>query len=68
MENDLTEYLINPVVQVSIVSISSQKVYILGEVKSQGVFSINAPMKVIEVISLAGGFSFGAKTENVFCY
>ena len=61
----LSEYFVNPVVNVSVVSIQSQKVFVLGEVSNPGILSMDRPMTVLEAIAHSGGFTRDAKKENV---
>lgn len=61
----LTQYIVNPQVSVSIIAIRSQKIFVLGEVKTPGVFSLDRPMSVVEALSAAGGFTPDAQQGNV---
>lgn len=61
----LEKYFTNPQVNVDVVSFRSRRVYILGEVRNPGMFFIEDSMKVLEAISLAGGFTLDANTKNV---
>ncbi|MHC4805488.1 MAG: polysaccharide biosynthesis/export family protein [Planctomycetota bacterium] len=61
----LEKYFINPQVNVNVTSFRSRRVYVLGEVRKPGMFFIEDSMKVLEAISLAGGFTLDANTKNV---
>jgi polysaccharide export outer membrane protein len=50
-------YVINPNVTVRIKGYKSQRVYVLGEVKSPGTYSLDKETSLIEIISQAGGVS-----------
>ena len=68
LENKLTEllekdYLVNPQVSVFIEEYST--VSILGQVNEPGSFEIKGRLSVIELISLAGGFTKIAATNDV---
>ena len=68
LEKKLTEmlekdYLVNPQVSVYIEEYST--VSILGQVKEPGSFEIKGSLTVIELISLAGGFTKIAATNDV---
>ena len=68
LENILTEllekdYLVNPQVSVFIEEYST--VSILGQVEEPGSFEIKGRLSVIELISLAGGFTKIAATNDV---
>ncbi len=53
-------YVINPNVSVRIKGYQSKKVYVLGEVRSPGSYSLHKETSLIEIISGAGGVTDGA--------
>jgi len=53
-------YLINPYVTVRIKGYESKKVYVLGQVRSPGTYSLDKETSLIEIISRAGGVSDNA--------
>ena len=61
----LAKYIVDPQVTVTVKSVRSQKVFVLGEVSRPGVFPIESPMRAIEAIALAGGFTQDAETRKV---
>lgn len=61
----LAKYVVNPQVSISISSVQSQKVMILGEVNSPSVITLDVDMSVMEAITKAGGMTEDAKMENV---
>jgi polysaccharide export outer membrane protein len=52
-------------VSVEVASSRRNKVFVLGEVKSPGIFQIETEMNVVEAISHAGGFTPNANMKNV---
>jgi len=50
-------FLLNPRVLVSIDEYATQKVSVLGEVKTPGAYPINTPRSVLDVLTLAGGLT-----------
>jgi polysaccharide export outer membrane protein len=50
-------YLINPYVTIRIKGYESRKVYVLGQVRSPGTYSLEKETSLIEIISRAGGVS-----------
>jgi len=50
-------YLINPYVTIRIKGYESKKVYVLGQVRSPGTYSLDKETSLIEIISRAGGVS-----------
>ena len=51
----LRESLLNPVINVTVIDAARPKVYVLGEVRSPGVFRLEADLTAIEILAMAGG-------------
>mgnify|MGYP001571064101 CR=1 FL=1 len=66
LSDGLSKYIVGPQINVDVVSIKSQRIYVLGEVHRPGVFQIDGEMDLIEAISKAGGFTDDAKPDKVF--
>jgi polysaccharide export outer membrane protein len=65
IRDGLSKYIINPQVSIAVTAVQSQKIIVLGEVNSPGLFSLDSPMTVLEAMSQAGGFTVDAKRKNV---
>ena len=52
----LTEYIQSPTVTVVVRQIRSKMVYVLGEVARQGAVPIQADMRLVDALSISGGF------------
>ena len=50
-------FLLHPHVQISIEEFATQKVSVLGEVKTPGAYAIHTPRPVLDVLTLAGGLT-----------
>lgn len=50
-------FLLHPRVSVTVTEFATQKVSVLGEVKVPGVYAINTPRSVVDVLTLAGGLT-----------
>jgi polysaccharide export outer membrane protein len=61
----LSKYLTDPQVDISVSRLKSQKIYILGEVKSPRSLTLDREMLVWEAISQAGGFTDEANENKV---
>jgi polysaccharide export outer membrane protein len=55
LTEDLSEYLINPKVSVSLLEANSAKIGVLGDVLHPGILVMNKPMNVLEAITASGG-------------
>lgn len=65
LTNDLSEYLKNPQVSVQLVEAASAKISVFGEVHRPGVVIMSRPMRLLDAISEAGGFSDTGKKSSV---
>jgi polysaccharide biosynthesis/export protein len=65
MTNDLSEYLRNPQVSVQLVEAASAKISVFGEVHRPGIVVMSRPMRLLDAISEAGGFSDTGKKSSV---
>lgn len=61
----LKEYIKYPEVSISIKKIGGQKVIVLGEINSPGVYSVSGAKTILEAIALAGGFTRDAVASSV---
>jgi polysaccharide export outer membrane protein len=61
----LSKYYVDPVIEVNVSAIQSQKISVLGEVFKPGIFALSKPTDILEAIALSGGFTQDAKEENV---
>lgn len=61
---DLSQYIINPKISVSLIEAHSAKIGVLGDVGRPGVLVMTSPMTVLDAISAAGGVTdFGSKSN-----
>lgn len=65
LEGRLAEYYVNPQVSVNPVEVSSQKVLILGEVRSPAVLQVEGELSILEALVRTGGIHPDARTDNV---
>ena len=64
LKERLSKYIVNPQIVINVISILSQKIFVLGEVNSPGYFILDSTLKVSGAISKAGGFTQYAKISN----
>lgn len=65
LREGLSEYIVDPHVTVRILSVQSQKIIVLGEVRNPGFFLAETSMTVLEAVSRATGFTDDAKKKSV---
>ncbi len=61
----LSEYISDPVVNISVKSAEGNMVYVIGQVKEPGQFTMYQPLDVMQVLSLAGGLTAFAKANDI---
>ena len=61
----LKRYIPNPVVTVSVLKTVSNKIYVLGKVNRPGEFIASHYMDVLQALSLAGGLSPYAESDEI---
>ena len=65
LEEVLARYVKTPKVSVIVRETNSQKVYVLGQVRTPGVFPLQGNMTLLQAIAQAGGFAEWAKKGDV---
>jgi polysaccharide export outer membrane protein len=65
LTKQLAEYVANPDVTVVVISVLSKRVYVLGAVIRSGPIPLTTDMRVLDAISVAGGFAPFAKKSGI---
>lgn len=66
MQDRLARYIVNPQVTITISGVQSQKVMVLGEVKSPGLFALDTDLLISDAIAKAGGATDDAKISDIY--
>lgn len=66
IHDELTKYLTNPQVTVTVTEINSRRVYVTGEVTRPGALALLPNMTVLQALTSAGGFTQFAKIKGVY--
>lgn len=61
----LSTYIPDLVVTVTVAEINGNKIYVIGQVKTPGVFVVNPRVDVIQALSIAGGMTPFAQVNNI---
>jgi polysaccharide export outer membrane protein len=62
---EANKYVADPAVTVEVKAINSRKVYITGEVRKPGPYSLTGSMTVLQLIAIAGGLDDYAKRDKI---
>lgn len=65
LTEELSEYLVDPLVSVELLEAQSAKVGVLGEVARPGILVMTRPMTLLDVIAEAGGITDSGKKSEV---
>jgi len=66
LQKRLADYLVNPQVSITVTTVLSQKILVLGEIKSPGVFTLDLDLSITEAILKAGGPTADAKITDIY--
>ena len=61
----LKEFVENPIVSVTVMEANSYKVHVIGMVRNPGVYRLRSETTVVQIISLAGGFTEWANQKKI---
>lgn len=61
----LSEYIADPVVNVSVEIVEGNTIHILGKVQTPGSFAMSQPLDAMQALSLAGGLTTFAEENNI---
>lgn len=65
IKKKLSRLIPDPEINLTVSAVEGNNIYIIGKVIRPGRFPMNRPTDVVQALSLAGGFTPYAKTENV---
>jgi polysaccharide biosynthesis/export protein len=65
LTDELGEYLVNPKVHVELIEAKSAKIGVIGDVVHPGIVLLSRPMRILDVISAAGGITDSGSKTNV---
>lgn len=66
IQRRLAEYIIRPQVSVNITKLGTTRVYVLGEIKKQGLYELEKSHTLIDALAKAEGFTEKSAKKNVF--
>ena len=66
LTKELSEYIINPKITVNVAKLGTTRVFVLGEVKNQGMHELTKSHRVLDALGAAGGFTEKAAKKSIF--
>ena len=65
LKKKLSRLIPDPEINLSVVSVGGNNIFIIGKVNQPGRFPMNRPTDVVQALSLAGGFTPYAKSDDI---
>ncbi len=65
LQTRLKNFFADPVITVTVVQVSGNKIYVIGQVRTPGEFPANWPIDVMQALSLAGGLTTFAADKDI---
>ena len=65
LKEKLSRLIPDPEVNLTVTQVTGNKIFIIGKVNKPGSFPMNSPTDVVQVLSLAGGFTPYADTDSI---
>ncbi|MDO5787465.1 MAG: polysaccharide biosynthesis/export family protein [Phascolarctobacterium sp.] len=62
----LSEYIVDPMVTINITKLGTTRVYVLGEVKRQGMYELEKSHNLLDALAKAEGFTEASAKKKVF--
>ncbi len=66
LTKELSEYIVNPKITVNVAKLGTTRVFVLGEVKNQGMYELSKSHRVLDALGAAGGFTEKAAKKSIF--
>ena len=65
IQKKIKEFVPDAPVNVMVIMVGSPKVYVVGKVMKPGMYLMDAPLRVMQVLAMAGGLNTFAKQEDI---
>ncbi len=66
LTKELSEYIINPKITVNVAKLGTTRVFVLGEVRNQGMHELSKSHRVLDALGAAGGFTQKAAKKDIY--
>ena len=66
LTKELSEYIINPKITVNVAKLGTTRVFVMGEVRNQGMYELSKSHRVMDALGAAGGFTQKAAKKDIY--
>lgn len=66
LTKELSEYIINPKITVNVAKLGTTRVFVMGEVKKQGMYELSKSHRVLDALGAAGGFTQKSAKKDIY--
>ena len=66
LTKELSEYIINPKITVNVSKLGTTRVFVMGEVRNQGMYELSKSHRVMDALGAAGGFTQKAAKKDIY--
>lgn len=66
LTKELSEYIINPKITINVAKLGTTRVFVMGEVKMQGMHELTKSHRVLDALGAAGGFTEKAAKKDIY--
>lgn len=66
LTKELSEYIVNPKITVNVAKLGTTRVFVLGEVKKQGMYELTKSHRVLDALGAAGGFTQKSAKKDIY--
>ncbi len=66
LTKELSEYIINPNITVNVAKLGTTRVFVMGEVRNQGMYELSKSHRVMDALGAAGGFTQKAAKKDIY--
>ena len=66
LTKELSEYIINPKITINVAKLGTTRVFVLGEVRRQGMHELTKSHRVLDALGAAGGFTQKSAKKNIY--
>ena len=66
LTKELSEYIINPKITVNVAKLGTIRVFVMGEVRNQGMYELTKSHRVMDALGAAGGFTQKSAKKDIY--